>query len=94
MDNPALTAKEAAKFCGLGLLEINQHLAPKNMTLASFIESLRSDKARQLLLAADLPIAEVGRACGYPDAASFSRAFRRWEGVSASKYRASGGDRH
>ena len=92
--NPALTAREAAEFCGLSLLEINQQLAPKNMTLASFIESLRSDKARELLLAGDLAIAEVGRACGYPDAASFSRAFRRWEGVSASKYRADAGNRH
>ena len=86
VDNPALTAREAAEFCGLGLLEINQHLAQKNMTLASFIESLRSDKARELLLAGDLAIAEVGRACGYPDAASFSRAFRRWEGTSASEF--------
>ena len=35
----------------------------------------------------DLAIADVGRACGYLDAASFSRAFRRWEGVSASDFR-------
>jgi len=34
------------------------------------------------------PLAEVGFYCGFSEQASFSRAFKRWTGKTASAYRA------
>lgn len=48
----------------------------------------RLERADRLLRSSDLPVAEVGRRCGYPDPAAFASAFRRWSGVSPRARRA------
>lgn len=47
----------------------------------------RMQHARQLLRWSDLPVAAVGRSCGFPDQYHFSRVFSRAEGVPPSRYR-------
>ena len=86
--DPELDTGSAAQICGLSLYDLNQALAPEKLTLAKVIDEMRRERARQMLTAGDAAIAEVGRACGYRDATSFSRVFQRWEGQSPRQFRA------
>jgi AraC-like DNA-binding protein len=57
---------------------------------ANFTEVLAAAKrtmACDLLEKTDLPVAGVGRAIGYADAANFGRAFRQWTGRSPRAWR-------
>ena len=91
IDNPELDAGAAAEICGLSLYDLNQVLAPEELTLAKVIDEMRRERARQMLAEGSNAIAEVGRACGYRDATSFSRVFQRWEGQSPRQFRAAVG---
>lgn len=52
------------------------------------IERLRMERVKQLLLGTDLPIGEVARRAGYQHPEYLSAAFRRFEGVSPTAFRA------
>ncbi|MFP4472115.1 MAG: GyrI-like domain-containing protein [Bacteroidales bacterium] len=53
-----------------------------------FILRLRLEKAAMLLLTqTDLGITEIAYKCGFTDPAIFSRAFKKFFGISASRYR-------
>lgn len=52
------------------------------------IERLRMDRVKQLLLGTDLPVGEVARRAGYRHPEYLSVAFRRYEGVSPTAFRA------
>lgn len=57
--------------------------SPKN-----FILAIQMEKATELLLNnPDMAIAEVAQQCGFAEAGSFSRTFRRFYGVTPSQYR-------
>ena len=57
--------------------------SPKN-----FILAIQMEKATELLSNnPDMPIAEVALQCGFSEAVSFSRTFRRFYGVTPSQYR-------
>ncbi|MEV1173160.1 AraC family transcriptional regulator [Nonomuraea sp. NPDC049784] len=61
-----------------------------------YVLRLRLNRAKELLVSTDLPIAAVGRRVGYDDAGYFSRLFTRKTGVAPSQFRESqrrmGGD--
>ncbi len=56
-------------------------------TVQDWILERRMTEARTLLADTDLPIQEIGRRVGMPDAAYFSRAFRRTHGASPREWR-------
>jgi AraC-like DNA-binding protein len=89
LHNPELTAESAAILCDSKLREINQALKPQGVSLADLISTWRADKACSLLRKSDESVAGIGAAVGYPDATSFSRAFRHWTGLSPRQYRKS-----
>jgi AraC family transcriptional regulator len=49
----------------------------------------RLEKARALLIASEMPVAQVGLEAGFGDAGHFSRTFARHIGMSPQRYRAS-----
>lgn len=57
-------------------------------SLGKWIADIRMTRARHELETTNLPIAEIGAACGYDDPAYFSRAFRRMHGVPPATWRA------
>ena len=59
----------------------------EGVTRHRYLQRVRLDRARDLLRRSDRPVAEVGRLCGFPDPAYFSRAFRREHGCSPSAFR-------
>jgi AraC-like DNA-binding protein len=56
-------------------------------TPARYLERRRMERARDLLHATGLPIAEVAASCGYSNLSAFGRAFRRAWGTSATSLR-------
>lgn len=62
--------------------------AINGMTTQQYAMKIRLTHASNLLKNnTDMPISEVAFRCGFEDATSFSRAFRRKYGISPSKYR-------
>jgi AraC-like DNA-binding protein len=55
----------------------------------AFISAIQMERAAKLLtMSPDMPISQVAMRCGYEEATSFTRAFRKAYGVSPSQYKA------
>ncbi|WP_256759283.1 AraC family transcriptional regulator [Cohnella sp. WQ 127256] len=57
--------------------------------ISDYLENLRMDKAKHMLASTSLPIGEIAERVGYQSASTFSRAFKRGSGVSATSFRES-----
>ena len=64
------------------------------MTLSEYINSVRLQKAKNLLLNTDQSIAEIAYATGFTDDKYFMRTFKRYESVTPTQYRTSYFKRH
>ena len=53
----------------------------------AFINTIRINKAKELLSSSSLPVNEIATRCGYKEANSFIRAFQRDTGISPAKWR-------
>lgn len=58
-----------------------------NMRPNEYLARRRIKEAKQLLADTVLTVSEVGERCGFSDTGYFSTVFRRYEGVSPSKYK-------
>ena len=56
-------------------------------TAVQYLQQLRIEKAKALLLSGNLPVEQVGFAAGYGDGSFFRRLFRRHTGLSPAAYR-------
>lgn len=61
-------------------------------TVQQWITERRMVQARRLLATTSLPVNEVGRLVGFPDAGYFARAFGKMHGTSPARWRAAGGE--
>ena len=57
------------------------------MNYLSYLTHLRIEKARELLLKTDRGIAEVSEAVGFHDYRTFTKVFKRYEGVPPTQFR-------
>lgn len=60
----------------------------KGQTLTEWINNLRIDKARELLISSPASISQIAYSVGFSDIAYFSRTFRKHTGISPSHFRA------
>jgi LacI family transcriptional regulator len=88
--NPAtsMSAGEVARFAGMSRRSFEMALqAECGKSPGVFLQEMRQKRAETLLKDSSLEIAEIGRECGYQEAAVFSTAFKRWTGKSPRDYR-------
>lgn len=85
----AITAGELARLAGMSRRSFEMALrAERNISPGELLRSMRQNRAEKLLTETQLDIAAIGSECGYPEAAVFSAAFKRWTGRSPRDFRA------
>ncbi|PCL92987.1 AraC family transcriptional regulator [Paenibacillus lautus] len=57
------------------------------LNFSEYLEKLRMDEAKRELATSDKPVSDIAAACGYLSLNTFSRAFKRVNGISATEYR-------
>jgi len=90
----SLTATEIAVAVGLSRRGLDRKLAASGTTFRKLLDELRYARARRLLAASNVPLADISLALGYTEPSAFSRAFRAWSGVSPQHWRESHAEAH
>lgn len=80
-------APEASQVLGVSERTLYRRLAAQGLTFGQMLEQVRQQRASYLLDNSVLSIEQIGDALGFAETASFSRAFKRWTGLSPLKFR-------
>lgn len=76
-----------ASAAGVSVRTLQRRLAERGADYSALVEGARFDIATHLLRDHRCKLIDIAFDLGYADAASFTRAFRRWTGVTPSEYR-------
>jgi AraC-like DNA-binding protein len=77
-----------ARQLGVHERTLNRRLRAEGTTFQRELEAIRYGTAQQLLGETAMSLAQVATALEYADASAFSRAFKRWSGVTPAQWRA------
>jgi AraC-like DNA-binding protein len=80
-----------AKRLGVSERTLQRHLHQEGTSLQALIDGVRHELSLEYLRDSSLSVADVGLRLGYSSLAAFSRAFRRWTGVSPGRHRGARG---
>lgn len=87
-DQGKLAKESVAAYFNVTVRTLSRKLTNEGNSYQELLENIRCDHAKQALLESDKAISEIAFDLGYQEVQTFSRAFRRWTGRSASEYRA------
>ena len=79
--------EEIADATGMGVRALQRRLAKDGLTFKQVVDQARFQQAADFLLDPHIKLIDVAHELGYSDQANFTRAFRRWAGISPSEYR-------
>jgi len=89
-----LALADLAEASGLSLYHFARAFrASTGMTPMAYLQLRRCERARGMLLAGTAGLAEVAAACGFRNQSHFTRVFRRLEGETPGRWRATRGGR-
>jgi AraC-like DNA-binding protein len=83
------TVGHLAELSGHSLRSFQRHLAAAGVSFSDLVEEVRREMALELMRDPGVRLIEVGLELGYSDAATFSRAFKRWTGLTPRQCRRS-----
>lgn len=66
---------------------LKRRLQEESASFQNLVDQVRLERARELLTGTRMNMNQVADVLGYADAANFTRAFKRWTGVSPSHFR-------
>jgi AraC-like DNA-binding protein len=81
------SARDVARWLGLSERTLHRRLAQEGQSFRLLDEGVRQKLAQGLLRDTDLGLECIAQQLGYSEAASFSRAFKRWTGSAPSSWR-------
>jgi AraC-like DNA-binding protein len=81
------TLEQVAQAMHLTPRTLIRKLQREDTAYKTLLEDLRRDYAQRLLQDARLKVTDVADVLGYREAANFTRAFKRWHGVSPTVWR-------
>jgi AraC-like DNA-binding protein len=85
MGRPTLVC--VAEEMGTSKRTLQRQLALSGLTYSEVLNDILYHTACQLLNEPVIKIRDIAKALGYGDAASFTRTFVRWHGITPSEYR-------
>ena len=82
-----LSIRAAAEATGMSVRTIQRRLAQAGLTYSRLVDEVRSAEARRRVSDPTVRMRAVATHLGFAEPASFTRAFRRWTGLSPREYR-------
>ncbi|GAB5894775.1 AraC family transcriptional regulator [Mycolicibacterium mageritense] len=82
-----LTAGLVARQFGIHPKTLQRRLVAEGTTFAELVDRTRRELAHRLLVGTDLPVSQVSRQLGYAEHSVFTRACKRWFGMTPTAYR-------
>ncbi len=76
-----------AEVTGLSVRTLQRHLAKSGLSHTRLVDQARYQVATRLLEDGDIRITDIAMALNYTDSANFTRAFKRWAGITPREYR-------
>ena len=86
---PGFGVDELARLCGFHRETLNNRLQPYGQTASQVIACVKQDTAENLLVKGGKSVGEIAQRLGYGDPTAFSRAFRKWTGMSPAAFKRS-----
>lgn len=81
------TLDVVARDLGTSVRSLRRRLQEERAQFSDLVEDARSMQAKRMLQEAPLQIQEAAHALGFVTASAFSRAFKRWTGMTPKAYR-------
>jgi len=66
---------------------LNRRLREEGTSFRRELDAIRYEMARHFLVESAMPITRIARALNYADVSTFSRAFKRWAGMTPAQWR-------
>ncbi|WP_437613042.1 AraC-like transcriptional regulator QhpR [Erwinia sp. V71] len=79
--------EEVAEKMGLSSWSLQRRLRDEGLSFTALVDKVRCEMATHYLQQKQLPISEMALLLGYSEVSAFSRAFRRWFGISPRQWR-------
>ena len=79
--------QETARQLGLSSRSLSRQLALQQTTYKKLLNQTRQQQAKEYLLKNDISVEDVAYLLGYESPPNFSRAFKRWTGLTPQQYR-------
>lgn len=79
---------EVARALHVSARTLKRRLADRGTTYSAIVDDVRRQRALLLLDDRELSVGEIAARLGYTEVSSFSRAFRKWTGLTPAGYRA------
>ena len=79
--------EECAAQLGISSRTLRRRLQERGLSYQDIADSVRADFARSYLESSRLSIECIAERLGFSEPTSFSRAFRRWTGMSPREFR-------
>ena len=87
LPNQDASSRFVARRLGISERSLRRQLAAEGDSFRALVDEVRRTKAESLLKESDTPIGEIALLLGFSDTSAFSRAFRRWCGISPQRFR-------
>jgi AraC-like DNA-binding protein len=83
----ACTVERVAALFHVHRYTLHRHLARLGTTFEGLVDDTRRELAGRLLATSDMPLAEIAFTLGYTNPANLTRAFKRWNDQTPSRWR-------
>lgn len=84
-----VTEEDVSGFLNMSKRKLQLKLAEEHVRFKSLLDDTRSNLAKEYLSEQSLCLSEIAFMLGFSEVSSFSRAFKRWTGVSPGQYKKS-----
>lgn len=87
------TEEEVAEILNVSARTLQRKLSGRGTTFRRIVDQVRRAQALAHFSATQMSVSEITHLLGFSCSSSFTRAFKRWTGLSPSEWRASSGSR-